>query len=205
MEGRKQDSLIVGITGGIACGKSEVGRILDQRGFEVLDSDEVARELVEPQGEAYDRIVEHFGRNILQNDGRIDRASLADKVFQDVSARGDLNRIVHPPVLRRCRKWVMRKREEGVRGAVIIPLLFEVGEIRNWDAILCVSAPRDAVIARLEKRGLKRRQALDRICAQMALAEKEKKSDYVIYNDGDIQKLKSSTEQFINQITKKEE
>lgn len=195
---------MLGITGGIACGKSEVGRILAEQGVATLDADEVAREVMTPGHEVFDRVVTHFGREILAASGDIDRARLARIVFEDGRKREALNELVHPEVLRICRAWVEARAREGAEAAVIIPLLYEVGETAPWDAIVCVASPDEAVKERLIKRGLSKEDIEGRLAAQMPLAEKIKRADHVIHNDGDLQKLKRETLRILNTVSKKE-
>ncbi len=197
-------SLQLGITGGIACGKSEVGRVAREMGLPVLDTDEVAREVVAPGREAYEAVAARFGRGILRPDGTIDRKALGARVFADEAERLALNRIVHPPVRRRWRAWRDEMRAANRSAAVIIPLLFEVGAETDWDAVLCVAAPESAVIERLRKQGLNEEQARRRIAAQMDLEEKRKRSDYVIENAGSLAELRTQTRTLLNRILTKE-
>lgn len=175
----------VAITGGIACGKSEVGSFLSARGVPVCDADALAHAALAPEGEAYDAVVRAFGRDILDAEGRIDRGRLGDRVFGSATERDELNRLVHPAVIRAWKQWLRAREDEGARlAAVIIPLLYEVGETGTWDAVVCVTAPRETQVARLLERGLTRQQAGQRIAAQMDVKEKAIRADYVLINHG---------------------
>lgn len=196
--------LQIGITGGIACGKSEVGRVAREMGIAVLDTDDVAREVVKPGGEAYEAVVARFGRGMVRPDGSIDRKALGERVFADPSEREALNRIVHPPVRRRWRAWRDEMRAAHRPSAVIIPLLFEVGAERDWDAVICVAAPGANVIARLREQGWNEEQARRRMAAQMDLAEKKKRSDYVIENAGSLAELQARARELLDRIFTKE-
>lgn len=197
MTRQRAEGLVLGVTGGIACGKSEVGRILEGLGFEVLDADRVAHSLLAPETEETRKVVGRFGERVCDSHGGIDRARLAEIVFADEKSRADLNAILHPPVLRHCRAWVLKRGGSGGRLAVLMPLLFEVGETGLWDAVVCVSADTDTVLERLKARGLSREDALMRIDAQMPLDEKIRRSDYVIENNSDRTDLARKVESLL--------
>jgi dephospho-CoA kinase len=181
--------LAVALTGGIACGKSEVQRCLEAAGVPVLDTDRVAHEVMEPGGAAYSSVVGRFGKAILEPDGRIDRQRLARRVFAERTALEALNRSVHPHVERRWRAWLAARKADGESAVVAIPLLFEVGAADGWDAILCVAARRRDVLGRLRQRGLRDEEAQRRLAAQWPIEEKMKRSDAVIMNDGSLAEL----------------
>lgn len=184
---------VVAITGGIACGKSEVGRILEGRRVQTRDADDVAHDLMEPGDAVYDRVVEQFGRSVLREDGRIDRHALGERVFASDMERRALNQIVHPAVAADFQAWAGRVRTSGEYGAAIVPLLFEAGMENSWDGIICVAASEETMIQRLEGRGLSRAQACQRIASQMPVAEKMKRADYVIENNGTRDELRERT------------
>lgn len=173
----------IAVTGGIACGKSLVGSVLTDRGVPVLDTDHVACELMQPGEEVYRRVVEAFGRDIL-NKGSIDRGKLGGLVFADARKRHLLNELVHPEVRRRWRAWLGGQDGKGAAAAVIIPLLYEIGEQAGWDAVVCVACARKTQMDRLRQRGLSEVEGCRRIDAQMPLAEKVVRADYVIVNQG---------------------
>ena len=197
---REEQSLVLGVTGGIACGKSEVGTILSALGFQVLDTDAVAHEIMLPGKAAYDRIVEYFGSGILDESGEIDRKKLGKLVFGDTRNLEALNGFVHPSVCREYRKWLADKKRDGSRLAVIIPLLFEVGEEAGWDAIICVSSSTRKIVERLKMRGFSESEARIRIRSQMPLEEKIERADYVIRNNGSLGDLKESTADVVAEI-----
>ena len=189
--------IILAVTGGIACGKTEAGRILAQEGFEVLDTDELAHEVVKAGTPVYERVVEQFGTSILSADSEIDREKLGHLVFADPAARETLNGLVHPAVIQAAEQW---KREQPGDAAILVPLLFEAGWTEGWDAILCVSADEQNVFQRLEKRGLNEDEARKRIAAQMPLTEKEEKSDFIIKNNETLNALREKTLQVVKCI-----
>lgn len=183
-------SIILGLTGGIACGKSEVGRILQQNGFAVLDTDILAHDLMRAGEPVFTRVVEGFGQSIVGLDGEIDRGELGKLVFNNQAALEALNAWVHPAVIKAAEDWKSVQRDDAV---VIIPLLFEAGWTKEWSAILCVSADEKTVFKRLENRGLSKEEARQRIAAQMPLSEKEKRSDFILRNNNTLDELHEKT------------
>lgn len=187
-------SIILAVTGGIACGKSEVGRILAQQGFAVLDTDWLAHQLMKTGTPVFQKTVERFGSTVIGSDGEIDRAVLGRIVFDDPDALKALNRIVHPTVMKAVEQW---KVEQAGDAAVLVPLLFEVGWCDGWGAIICVSADEEQVFQRLETRGMKRGEATRRVAAQMPLKEKEERADFIIENNGSLDALHSKVDRVI--------
>lgn len=190
------------VTGGIACGKSEAGRIMGAHGVAVCDTDELAREVVRPGSETLRQVVGHFGADVLGPDGALNRAVLAERVFGDERERHVLNGLLHPPIRRLWTGWLAGRRREQVWAAVQIPLLFEVDETRGWDAIICVSAPEERVLERLRARGLSGQEARARIAAQWPVKKKEEQSDFVIENDGSLSTLEQRTVGVLQAIQK---
>jgi dephospho-CoA kinase len=181
---------VFAVTGGIACGKSAAGSVLEELGFAVLDADRVAHELMEPGGAVYRAVADRFGDGFLDSDGRIDRRALGRRVFECPAEREALNRLVHPPVVARCRAWARTRRTVGP-GAVLVPLLFEAGAGDGWDGVLCVAASPDTVRSRLAGRGLNPEEIRRRMEAQWPLEEKIRRSDEVIWNDGTFEELRA--------------
>jgi dephospho-CoA kinase len=178
--------IILALTGGIACGKSEAGRILEKQGFAVLDTDLLAHELMRSGTPLFQQIVERFGNSVVGVDGELDRAVLGRIVFEHPEALTDLNRLVHPRVIEAAEQW---KSAQAADAVVMVPLLFETGWSDGWDAVVCVSADKETVFQRLEKRGFGREEAQRRIAAQMPLSEKEDRSDFTIENCGSLDAL----------------
>jgi dephospho-CoA kinase len=190
----------IAITGGIACGKSLVGALMGGWGVEVCDADDLAHHLMEPGAQAYGPVVAAFGREILTGDGRVDRRRLGDRVFADGGDRERLNAIVHPLVKEAWRDWVSRRPPETRAAAVLIPLLYEAGEGEGWDAVVCVVASEATQRARLAARGLDGQEARRRMAAQMPLAEKAERADFVILNDGTLDVLREQTMRVLERI-----
>lgn len=190
------------VTGGIGCGKSELGHILERHGVAVCDTDVLAREVVTPGSSVMKRLEEHFGSRILQADGSLRRDVLAETVFNRKEDLDFLNVVMHPEIRRRVQDWLSVVRPESGMAAVIIPLLFETEDTAGWDAILCVSAPEETVRERLADRGYTPEQVTARMGAQMALNRKEAASDYVIVNDGTRRELEQKMENVLKAIQK---
>ena len=193
-------AVILGITGGIACGKTETGRILSAEGFKVLDSDFLAHELMGKGRSVYVAVVKQFGDSILAEDGEIDRAKLGKKVFADPQARRMLNRLVHPAVIASAKDWIEECREAQEDAAVLVPLLFEAGWTEGWDAVICVTAPEERIFQRLGKRGLSKEEAHKRIAAQMPQSEKAAQADFIIENGGTLDALHSRITGLVEEI-----
>ncbi|MDF2038870.1 dephospho-CoA kinase [Cytobacillus oceanisediminis] len=182
-------SLTVGLTGGIASGKSTVSSLLIEKGYTVIDADIEARLAVEKGEEAYQEIVRHFGERVLLKDGSIDRAELGSIIFHDEKERKALNSIVHPAV----RKRMTAKKEQAISRneqliILDIPLLFESKLQYMCDKTLLVYADEDIQLQRLMLRNqLSEKEAMARIHSQMPLREKKALADAVIDNNGRIE------------------
>ncbi|HEY8462375.1 MAG TPA: dephospho-CoA kinase [Blastocatellia bacterium] len=175
--------LKIGLTGGIATGKSYVLSVLSELGCEVIDADAIAHRAIEPGRPAYFDIINHFGRDILNEDGSINRAALAAIVFTNKSAREKLNEIVHPRVYEAQAEWfedVARRNPDAI-AVVDAALMIETGSYRRFDKIIVVYCDPELQLRRLmERNGLTREQAQARISAQMPSDEKLKYADYAI-------------------------
>ncbi|MEN7973183.1 MAG: dephospho-CoA kinase [Verrucomicrobiota bacterium] len=201
MSNKDRNVIVLGVTGGIACGKSAAGRILCEMGFAVCDADHVAHELMKKGAPVFEQVVDHFGARILMNDGEISRPLLGEIVFEDPGQRNVLNRLIHPAVREALEQWISEKRRAGRNAAVLIPLLFESGmQDLDWDAILCVSSRIEDVFNRLEKRGFTRDEAKRRVRSQMPLEEKEMLADQVVPNHGTLKELETATRKAVEAI-----
>lgn len=196
---------VVAVTGGLACGKSTVGRLLVERGLEGLDTDVVAHELMGAGTPETAALSETFGPGVLAANGSVDRKVLASIVFSDPAALGRLNAIVHPGVLARVAVWVRDVRARNAAGAVQIPLLFEAGvEATGWDAILVVAASPETVQRRLRLRGIEEEEVLRRLAAQWPLEEKVRRATHVIWNNGSLEELAEKVRDILHDMMKKE-
>jgi dephospho-CoA kinase len=179
----------VGLTGGIASGKSLVAAELAARGATIIDADVLAREVVEPGTPALAAVIERFGADLVQ-DGQLDRARLAQIVFADPLARRDLERIVHPAVRARAAEL---ERAAGDAAVVVhvIPLLIETGQQENFDLVVTVDADHETQVQRLMARnGFTRAEAEARIAAQASREERTLVADVVLDNTGSVKQLR---------------
>jgi dephospho-CoA kinase len=182
--------LLVGLTGGIGSGKSTVARMLEERGAAVLDADELARQAVEPGTPGFDRVVEAFGSEVLAADGSLDRAAVADLVFRDEGARGALEAIVHPEVMRRFLSAVDRYRGTGRIVVYVVPLLAERGLQDMFDMVVTVSAPEDRRVAWASSaRAVAPDEIRARARVQATDEDRERVAEVVLRNDGSLDHL----------------
>ncbi|KHL05183.1 dephospho-CoA kinase [Sinomonas humi] len=192
--------LRVGLTGGIASGKSEAARRLVELGAVLVDADLLAREVVEPGSDGLAEIVEAFGPEMLTDDGALDRAALGALVFADPARRERLNSIVHPRVRARAAEIVAQAPTDAV---VVqdIPLLVETGQAANFDTVIVVDAPDEVRIRRLgERNGLTEEQSRARMSAQASRAERLAAADYVIENTGSLAELRAAVDRLWHEV-----
>jgi dephospho-CoA kinase len=183
--------ILIGLTGNIASGKTEVAKMLADRGATLIDADVLAREAVRPETQALRDIVKRWGSDVLKQDGSLDRQALRQIVFADQTELDALNRIVHPGVTRLRDREIARARERGDQIVVcVIPLLFERNLVEEFDAIVLVDAPRPIRLERLvTSRGLDETDAMNMIAAQMPAELKRARADYVIENNQSLEDL----------------
>lgn len=178
--------MIIGLTGGIASGKSFIAKELEKKGFPVIDADKVAREVVEPGEEAFKKIVKTFGKEVVAEDGTLLRKKLGEIIFSDEEKREMLNNIVHPAIRERMLHKKEQLEKEGAEVIVLdIPLLIENKSFHVVDKVLLVYVDEDVQKKRLmerDKRG--EEDANNRITSQMPLKEKRAYADAIIDNNG---------------------
>ncbi|QJC51477.1 dephospho-CoA kinase [Paenibacillus albicereus] len=192
----------IGLTGGIASGKSTVSRMLRERGAFVSDADEAARAVVEPGEPALGDIVRAFGDGVLQPDGRLDRAALGRIVFGQPDKLRRLEGILHPAIRRRMQEEMEQAERHRPDRLVFadIPLLFETGQDKAYDGVLTVYAPADVQLERLMKRsGMDEAEARRRIGLQLDLEEKRLRADWVIDNGGSEEETRLQVERFLSE------
>jgi dephospho-CoA kinase len=179
---------VVGLTGGIASGKSTVAGMFEERGVPVIDADVIARKIVEPGQPALDEIADAFGEDVIQEDGSLDREALGTIVFGDDEARAQLNAITHPRVAQRMADRARELSEEGYRWIIYDAALIVENGIHEWlDALIVVSVDRRTQIERLIRRdNIDREDAVARIESQLPLQDKVSVADYVIDNAGTL-------------------
>ncbi|MGI6317133.1 MAG: dephospho-CoA kinase [Firmicutes bacterium] len=188
---------VIGLTGGIACGKSTVAGMLVQKGALVIDADQLAREAVEPGEQAWKEIIQWLGDTVAGEDGSLDRKKIASIVFKDEKSLAKLNSIIHPRVLELFyqRSSELEKELPGRLLVWDIPLLFETGYDKRVDYIVVVASSEEVQIQRLSARdGLSREEAIRRIRSQLEIEKKIEKADFVICNNGTKDLLKEKVD-----------
>ena len=187
--------VVLGLTGGIATGKSTVLKIFRKLGARVVDSDILARKAVRPGKPAFRKILQCFGREVLKRDGTLDRKKLGAIVFKDSEKRRLLEGMIHPEVVRDIKKEISRFKQ-GLFVADV-PLLFEAGLERLFDKTALVWASKDIQMKRLMKRNrLARKEALQRVSAQWPLSRKKGFPDYLLDNSREIERTRRQIRDF---------
>ena len=184
---------VVGLTGGIATGKSTVAALLRARGVPVIDADIVAREVVAPGTEGLAEIVAKFGPGVLSASGELDRAAMRARISADPQARRDLEAITHPRIAMTILERLQRLAAEGNAAAVVeAALMVETGSYQRYDALIVVTCSPETQLARLVGRdGMTEAAAKALIATQLPLAEKERVATVVIRNEGDRKSLEA--------------
>jgi dephospho-CoA kinase len=200
--------LNVGLTGGIACGKSTVARMLAEKGALLIDFDEIAHAVEKPEGPAWREIVRHFGREFLREDRTIDRRKLGAVVFADREKLDLLNSFVHPAVFAEWQRRMeeIRKRRPDAIVLSDIPLLIEAGLKPMVDLVILVYLPPEEQIARLMVRdGYSREEAVQRLASQMPIDDKLPAADIVVRNDGSVEQTRMQIGDLWEELKKREE
>lgn len=193
----------IAVTGGIASGKSLFGKMLSSLGADVVDTDEMVRQLHSPGGKGALLVASAFGNNFLLPDGGTDCAQLAQCVFSDPTARRCLEDLLHPLVRERLLSWKETSWVSPIKVA-LIPLLFEVEWQRDWDLTVTIETPADLRLARLVDRGLSEAAAKKRISAQMTSVQRAEKADIVIYNHAGVDELEQAARRLMHYVEKKQ-
>jgi dephospho-CoA kinase len=188
--------VIVGLTGSVGTGKSTVADFFRDLGAYVIDWDELAREVVRPHSKAWKGIVEHFGKDFLNEDLTINREKLAETVFSDEEKVAKLNEIVHPEVFKEDERITGEIRSIDPQALVVkdIPLLFELTRPVRVDKIVVVATSEQTQLRRLEEKGMSREDARNRIRSQLPLEKKIESADFVVNNDGSLEDTKRQVE-----------
>jgi dephospho-CoA kinase len=176
---------VYGLTGGIGMGKSAAASLLSSQGIPVIDTDDLARTVVEPGQPGLQELVSAFGRQVLLPNGALSREVLAQIVFQNPSARRQLEEILHPRIRQLWRFQVDEWREQGrAIGVVVIPLLFETKAEAELDVTICVACSAASQLERLVRRGWTPEQIQQRVAAQWPIEQKMSLADFVIWTEG---------------------
>lgn len=196
---------VIGLTGGVASGKTTVLHILREEGACVIDVDQIARDLVQPHTSAWNELVEVFGKEILEKDGSIRRKRLAAMVFSDPEQRERLNRILHPQIKEEIDRRLDEISQREPEGIIVIDaaLLVETGDYRRMDKLIVVTSTEAQQIERLRQRNeMRPEQAREILSSQMALEEKLKVADIVIRNDGSLEETKRRAKEVFLELKK---
>src|SRR3954467_8786471 len=198
--------LLIGLTGNIASGKSEVARMLAERGATLIDPDVLARGAVKPETQALRDIVKRWGKDVLNEDGGLDRAALRQIVCADQNELDALNRIVHPGVTRLRDREIALAKERGDPIVVcVIPLLFERNLVEEYDCIVLVDAPRSVRLERLvATRGLEETDAMNMIASQMPAELKRARADFCTDNNGSLEDLERDVDALWSSLQREE-
>jgi dephospho-CoA kinase len=197
--------LIVGLTGGVASGKTSVSQVFKEEGAYIIDADRIARELVHPHKPAWSELIKAFGKEILRKDGSIHRKKLADQVFTDPKLRKVLNQILHPRIKEEMHRRAKEIGEKDPEAIVVIdaPLIVELGNHRAMDQLIVVTTTEGQQIERLKDRDeVSREMALKILSSQMPLQEKEKLADFIIRNEGSLEETKKRAREVFKELKK---
>ena len=197
--------LIVGLTGGVASGKTAVSQVLKEEGAYIIDADQLARELVQPHKPAWNELIRAFGQEILREDGSIHRKKLAEKVFADPEQRKLLNQILHPRIRKEMDRRAKEIGQKDPEAIVMIdaPLIVELGDHREMDKLIVVTSTQTQQIERLKDRdGTSPEEALRIVSSQMPLEEKLKFADFVIRNEGSLEETRKRTKEVFKELKK---
>jgi len=176
---------VIGLTGGIGMGKSTAAQLLRERGVPVVDTDDLARQVVLPGAQALAEIANTFGAAVLDDQGQLRRDALAHIVFANNQARAQLEAILHPRITTLWKAQLQSWQAEGRRVAiVVIPLLFETQAESEFAAVICLACARVTQTERLATRGWTTAQIQQRLAAQLPIAEKMERSHYVVWTEG---------------------
>jgi dephospho-CoA kinase len=179
-----------GLTGGIGMGKSTAAKLFCERGIAVVDTDDLARQVVQPGEPALAEILQIFGADLVNTSGQLNREALAAIIFGDGAARAKLEAILHPRIVQLWRQQLQAWRHQGRAVAVVvIPLLFETKAEVDFDAVICLACTAATQRTRLEARGWSAEQIEQRIAAQLPVAEKMQRAQYVVWSEGTVETL----------------
>jgi dephospho-CoA kinase len=189
----------IGLTGGIACGKSTVSAMLVSRGAILVDADRIAREVVEPGSPVLSEVAEHFGQEVLLASGELNRKRLGEIIFGSDEARKQLEKLLHPPIRAMMREQMTKAELECPDKLVVVdvPLLYESGLEYMFEEVMVIYVPRAIQLSRLQERDkLTVEQAEKRLNAQMSIEDKKEKADILIDNQGSLRDTEAQVEQF---------
>ena len=191
----------IGLTGGIASGKSTVSNILDSLGAPIIDADEIAHQLMEPERKLWGKVVEYFGREILDSQGKIDRERLGEIIFNNAQKKEQLEQLTHPVIISEIKSRLTKLNYNHKVVIADVPLLIEVGMMDFFAEVWLVYVTRDIQIKRLMQRDdINRAAAVKKIEAQMSLEKKKRYADRIIDNNGSESELKQQVQEVWRKI-----
>ncbi|MEC9491084.1 MAG: dephospho-CoA kinase [Halanaerobiales bacterium] len=198
--------MIIGLTGGIATGKSTAAEYLEQKGAKIIDADQISHQISQKGKKGWQLVVNEFGDKILKENGKIDREKLGEIVFSDPDKRKKLESLLHPLIIYEMKERAHQYLENNEIIIFMAPLLYEAGLVRFCDQVWVISSSKENQIKRLEKRNnFKREEALKRINSQMSLEKKKEKADVIIENNSTIETLKSKLDLYWEKLLKGED
>lgn len=197
--------LLIGITGGIACGKTEVSKVFQRKGAIILSGDQIGKEMVQKNNKILKELVQTFGKEILNKNKSLNRRKLGEIAFASKESKGKLNRIVHPYLLKELRRRIENLRRKGDKDVVVVDaaLIVEWGLQKELDYLIFVQSKREDKVRRLQKqKGYSRKEALDRIKSQLPEITKKRWADFVIINEGGLSEIEKKAEKIWKQLMK---
>jgi dephospho-CoA kinase len=195
--------VLVGVTGGIACGKTEVCKVFQKKGAIILSGDEIGKEVIEKDKNVLEELVQAFGKEILNKNKNLNRRKLGKIAFASVESKDKLNKIIHPYLLRELRKRIKNFRRKVDKDVVVVDaaLIVEWGLQKELDHLVFVESKREDKIKRLQKhKGYSRKETLDRIKSQLPETTKKRLADFVIVNDKGVNELREKAEKVFRRI-----
>ena len=194
-------TMVIGLTGGIATGKTTVSNYLKELGYPVIDADVVARQVVEPGTKGLRMITDTFGEKVLTSDGQLDRQQLAQLVFTSSEQLQQLNRILQPIIRERIQELISTSKDSVV--VIDVPLLYEQHYEELCDVVMVVSVQPQQQLERLMNRNhLTMDEAKNRVASQMPLSSKERLADVVIDNNGSVEETRQQVKRWLNQVVR---
>ena len=194
-------TMVIGLTGGIATGKTTVSNYLKELGYSIIDADVIARQVVEPGTKGLRMITDTFGEKVLTSDGQLDRQHLAQLVFTSSEQLQQLNRILQPIIRERIQELISTSKDPVV--VIDVPLLYEQHYEDLCDVVMVVSVQPQQQLERLMNRNhLTMDEAKNRVASQMPLSSKERLADVVIDNNGSVEETRQQVKKWLNQVVR---
>jgi dephospho-CoA kinase len=189
-------TVVIGIAGGIATGKTEVAKVFAERGAVIISGDELGKDVVEESPVVLAELVRAFSTEILDQNGALDRRKLAQLSFKDSASRKKLNGIIHPHLLAKLRERLTQLRKQGKQQLVVVDAaLIPDWGIKDWlDYLVVVDSSYENQLQRLRERNLSEQEAKDRIASQLPSRQKRESADYLIENDGTLEELRKEAQ-----------